>query len=36
MTVAGISTFLKLEESKLHILKGSSDDAIVFKHGVAS
>ena len=36
MTVAGISTFFMLEESKLHILKRSSDDTIVFKHGVAS
>ena len=32
LTVAGISTFLMFEDSRLHILKWSSDDTMQFRH----
>jgi len=35
-TVAGISTFITLEEYKLHISKWGSDDTMMFKHRMAS
>ena len=36
LTVAGISTFLMFEDSRLHILKWRSDDTIQFRHNAAS
>ena len=36
LAVDWISTFVMIEDSKLHILKWSLDDTRVFKHNTAS